>query len=394
MPLITRQLSNIGAPLYHPNGTLMTNVKVSFSLVDSSSRDTDAFDITSSERVAGTVSATTNSFGEFTLSLWPNDRGDKTTKYLCRAEGLPVFVSQIPSGAGTLSWYNFKHNGAILTPDTLLALDIHIADALLHLTSAQNTLLDGISPDISSAEINMLDGATSNIQAQINAIPNINLKANVANPVFTGNVVTEKTAGIGMKLGTAVTNSFGWNDLIGILSHAKGGVSPVLSPVIGGQIQEYAYAVGEQGGNAYHIKHDHLPNSDTFIHIHWLHNGTAISGNLVVTFYVTYAKSHNQAAFTAEKVITLTVPTPDILTIPQYRHMLSEIQLSSLTPTANQLDSALLEPDGEILLHMNITTAPTTVGASRLNSIFILHADIHYQTTGVATINRTPNFYI
>ena len=44
----------------------------------------------------------------------------------------------------------------------------HAADASLHLTAEQNTLLDGISGLISSSEINYLDGLTSNIQTQIN----------------------------------------------------------------------------------------------------------------------------------------------------------------------------------------------------------------------------------
>lgn len=47
---------------------------------------------------------------------------------------------------------------------------VHAADTTLHLTSAQNSLLDGISPTITSAEINFLDGVTSPIQAQIDGI--------------------------------------------------------------------------------------------------------------------------------------------------------------------------------------------------------------------------------
>lgn len=47
---------------------------------------------------------------------------------------------------------------------------VHAADAALHLTSAQNTLLDGISPTLTAAEINYLDGVTSPIQAQIDGV--------------------------------------------------------------------------------------------------------------------------------------------------------------------------------------------------------------------------------
>lgn len=360
MPLTTRQLSNAGAPLYSPTGVLLTGVSISFTLVDSSGGVTDAFDVITGERVVGVVNTITDINGIFTINLWPNDRGDKVTKYICSIARKDIlnFASQVPSGAGVLSWLNFRTNGIILTPAQVTTLDAHIADSNIHLSPIQ-----------------------------------LDLKADKASPVFTGNLVMAKAPGTGVKLGNIVTNSYGWNDLIGILSHNKGGTAPILSPVIGGQVQEFAYTSGEQGGNAYHIKHDHAPNTDMFIHLHWMHNGTAISGNLVVDYYFTYAKSHQQAIFTAEKNLTITIPTPNITSIPRYQHMLSEIQLSSMTPNANQLDSALLEPDGEILMHMTVTTAPTTTGSSRLNSVFIFHVDIHYQSTGLTTINKAPNFY-
>lgn len=361
MPLITRQLSNAGAPLYSPTGILLTGKSISFTLVDSTGAVTDAFDVITGERVIGEVSTVTDINGIFTINLWPNDRGDKVTKYVCSIAKKDIldFASQVPSGAGVLSWLNFRTNGIILTPAQVTTLDAHIADSNIHLNPTQ-----------------------------------LNLKADKASPVFSGNMVMGKTPGIGVKLGDINTNSYGWNDLISVLSHQKGGVAPVLSPVIGGQVKEYAYISGDQGGNAYHIKHDYAPNTDMFVHIHWMHNGTAISGNLVVTYNFTYAKGHQQAIFTVEKVLTHTIPTPNIITIPRYQHMLSEIQLSSMTPNANQLNSALLEPDGEILMNITVTTAPTTTESSRANSVFIFHADLHYQSTGLTTINKVPNFYV
>jgi len=362
----------------------MVGVTISFLLVDSIGAPTDAFDVTTGERVSGSVSAITNAQGEFSVYLWPNGRGNKTTKYTCSSGlNIPAFSSQVPAGAGSLSWLNFKTNGIILTPAQVTVLDAHIADSNIHLSPTQL----GLKADKANFDAHIADVDGHQLPAQLN------LKSNKATPVFTGNLIMEKTVGIGVKLGNITANSYGWNDLIGTLVHGKGGPVPVLSPVIGGLVREYAYITGDQGGNAHHIKHDHAPNTDTFIHIHWMHNGTAISGELKVTFNVTYAKGHNQAAFHAEKVITLTIPTPDVATIPRYRHMISEIQLSSMTPTVNQLDSALLEPDGEILSQLTVTTAPTIPDSSRVNSVFIFHMDIHYQTTGLATANKAPNFY-
>lgn len=177
MALTTRALTNIGAPLYTPSGTLLANVRVSFLLVNAIGQPTDAFDVTTNERVIGETFVMTNSFGEFTVNLWPNDRGDKITKYVCRCEGTTDFSSQVPSGGAPLSWYAFKTSGAILTQAEVTLLDQHIANALLHLTPQQNTLLDAIDPTLTGAEVNHIKGATSNIQEQINALPSAPTKA-------------------------------------------------------------------------------------------------------------------------------------------------------------------------------------------------------------------------
>ena len=50
------------------------------------------------------------------------------------------------------------------------SLDVHIADTLLHLNSVQNTLLDNLSTSLTAGEVNALVGVTSPIQGQINAV--------------------------------------------------------------------------------------------------------------------------------------------------------------------------------------------------------------------------------
>jgi phage-related tail fiber protein len=59
----------------------------------------------------------------------------------------------------------------------------HAANVNLHLTSAQNTLLDNIT--VSSTEINQLSGISSNIQTQINT------KFDKAGGLITGNVTLD-----------------------------------------------------------------------------------------------------------------------------------------------------------------------------------------------------------
>lgn len=49
-------------------------------------------------------------------------------------------------------------------------LNAHIADGSVHLSSAQNTLLDGLSGSLTSVEVNYLVGVTSPIQTQLNTL--------------------------------------------------------------------------------------------------------------------------------------------------------------------------------------------------------------------------------
>ena len=65
----------------------------------------------------------------------------------------------------------------------------HANDLALHLTSAQNTLLDGIN--VSAAEVNTLSGVTGNLQTQID------LKSPSASPTFTGTVTLPSSTSIG-----------------------------------------------------------------------------------------------------------------------------------------------------------------------------------------------------
>lgn len=132
MTLTVRQLTNVGSPLYKPNGTIIANAIVSFTLVDAVGNPVDAFDATTGDRVVGYVTATTNASGEFTVNLWPNDRGDKVTYYVCKCQGTPEFKSQVPSGPTSLSWLEFKLASNSLTSVEVSALNLHIADIAAH----------------------------------------------------------------------------------------------------------------------------------------------------------------------------------------------------------------------------------------------------------------------
>lgn len=232
----------------------------------------------------------------------------------------------------------------------------------------------------------------TNVNAQLD-----NLQTD-GTPTFNGVKSTDgltinKASGNGIKVDTD-TPTFGWRDLRGfMLPDTVGLNAPTLSTFIGGSVRRFAYTANDKMDLEFHIDHDYAMGTDTFIHIHWGHNGTAISGNFVVSFVYTYAKGFNQGIFSAEKTVTMTYNTVNIATTPRYAHRIDEIQLSSNGGSATLLDSALIEPDGVIGVNMTVTSTPTITGGSP-NEPFIFFCDIHYQSTNIGTKQKAPNFYV
>lgn len=201
-----------------------------------------------------------------------------------------------------------------------------------------------------------------------------------------------KASGEGIQVDT-LSPTFPWQDIIGMTRIDITGVAaPVLGAWRGGSTRQLFYGAGDKIDMLYHIPHDYLPSSDIHLHCHWGHHGTAISGSLVLTYAMTYAKGHNQSNYPAETTTTLTVSTPNIATIPQYRHRVDEVQISNNGGDGTHIDRSVLEPDGILLVNMVATTIPTiTGGATNKPCIFTL--DVHYQSTGIGTKQKTPSFY-
>lgn len=190
-----------------------------------------------------------------------------------------------------------------------------------------------------------------------------------------------------------IEGGYGWCDLIGDITPKTTGVGAPTLDAFRGNVRSFRYSVGDDGDCVFHIPHDYAPGTDLFMHVHWAHNGTNISGTLAVNFFVSYAKGHNQASngdFITEKTPILSVGSLSIANTPQYRHRVDEIQISSSTPSASLLDTATIETDGLILVNFDVATIPTITGGGGEPFIFTL--DIHYQSTGLPTKNKSPDF--
>jgi len=204
-----------------------------------------------------------------------------------------------------------------------------------------------------------------------------------------GSLVMESAAGVGIKV-DVIDPVYGWRDIIGkVAPKASGAGSPKREIYNGGLGGQYAFAAGDVFDMEFHIPHDYVPGTDIYIHVHWSHNGTAISGNVVFDFYHEYAKGHNQADFPAEKQISMTYATTNIATTPRYRHRIDELIMSGPAATATLMDRNDIEVDGLILMTCKLTILPAITGGK----LFIHTADVHYQSTSIGTKGKSPPFF-
>lgn len=180
----------------------------------------------------------------------------------------------------------------------------------------------------------------------------------------------------------------GWRDLLGDTSAKTIGLTSPTLNTFRDHYRGWFYGSGNRADITYHIPHDYAPGTDLFIHVHWAHNGEAISGLLDMSHHVSYAMGHSQMKFSVEKTVRMVV---DCNGASQYLHRIDEIQISSSTDSA-LLDTKLIEPDGVITNSFVVNKVPLIVNGDP-NLPMIIYVDVHYQSTDVSTKNKVPNFY-
>lgn len=191
-------------------------------------------------------------------------------------------------------------------------------------------------------------------------------------------------------VGLLVAGAYGWRDLEGpIVAPVSGAGRPVLT-AYDGEIEDYAFDAGDHYSPIkFHWPHDWAPGSDSHIHLHWSHNGTAISGSLVIEYIYIWAR--RDGVFTAAKTITQTISGLNISNTPAKKKRVDEVQFSSNGGSLSLHDTNLYEPDGMILLHFNVVTTPLITGGA--GKPFIHYVDQHIQSTGMPTKNKDPDFW-
>jgi len=219
--------------------------------------------------------------------------------------------------------------------------------------------------------------------------------SSLATGIAANGLIIEKTSGLGIKVDTA-TPTYPWVDLIGFMAVDEARAnSATLVVYRGGSVREYRFGVSDKIDLRYHLPHDYAPGTDLFMHVHWSHNGTAITGTgtFAGTFVMSYAKGHQQASFGAEKTVVVSNTNITTANTPQYFHRIDEVQISNNGGTGGLLDSNIIEVDGMILVNFTVDTIPTITGGTTAEP-FIHAIDIHYQSTGIGTKQKAPNFYV
>ncbi len=203
------------------------------------------------------------------------------------------------------------------------------------------------------------------------------------------NLTVPKTKGKGINIGPYGAETKGWHDLVGTLQ-VYGLAGEANRTTYRGGIHAIQCAEGEHAHIDFHIPHDYLMGSNIYIHAHWSHNSTLVTGGSVTWgFEMMYAKGHNQAAFPAP----LTVSVAQNASTIQYQHMVAEGLASTPGGSAVLLDTDLIEVDGLVQCRVFLDSNDITVSGGLAPNPFIHTVDIHYQSTGVPTKSRAPDFW-
>tara|TARA_S200002703_G_scaffold160057_1_gene176393 strand:+ start:2148 stop:2849 length:702 start_codon:yes stop_codon:yes gene_type:complete len=197
----------------------------------------------------------------------------------------------------------------------------------------------------------------------------------------------EKTKGIRID---PTTPDFGWHDIIGQLHVDEDDATNKANfATYRGSIKARQFGATSEAFVDFHIPHDYYEGSPIYINVHWSHTSSTLTGGSVTWGMETmYAKGHDQAAFAAP--VTITVAQTANTT--QYQHMIAETAASTAGGSGVQLDTNLLEVDGVIQCRIYLDSNDLTDSVT-VPDPFVHFVDIHYQSTGLPTKSREPDFY-
>jgi len=200
--------------------------------------------------------------------------------------------------------------------------------------------------------------------------------------------VFPKASSKGIKIDTLAPD-WGWHDIHGDLTIDVGDPLAPNRSVYNGSVKQWQYAENDEGTYAFHLPHDYAMGTDIYMHVHWsLNSPSVIGGTVTWAFEMFYAKGHGQGVFGNPKtysIVGAASPT-------QYSHEVTEGAVSITGGSGTQLNTADLEPDSVLICRFYLDSNDITDSVAKPNP-FVHFVDIHYQTTGIPTKNKSPDFW-
>jgi len=201
--------------------------------------------------------------------------------------------------------------------------------------------------------------------------------------------VYPKDKNVGIKVDTD-SPDWAWDDLIGDMQYGmSSGAGISASPVVYiGTIAQAQFDVGDSQTYLFHVPHGWVQNHNAYIHVHWSHNSPSVTaGDVTFQFELIAAKGHNIKAFGTPKLINVT----QTASITRFQHMIAE---SPFCESSGGLGDTLvhsedMEPDTLIICNVKLTGNSMNGGALP----FVHTVDLHYQSTGLGTKNKSPDFW-
>ena len=201
---------------------------------------------------------------------------------------------------------------------------------------------------------------------------------------FDDDLLLSPKSGYGIKFSeksiaaTSLSGEFGWRDITTqITVKGVGAADPSWAQIGSGPMYAFKFGLNDECWSAIHIPHDIVPGQPIFFHAHWLADGTD-SNTVKWQWDYMYARGFGQDAYS----VAGTTITAEQASAGQYYHMVTETGGASIT----NLD----EPDGIIYVHLKRIS---NGGTDNTDGIFLLTQDVHYQSTNIGTINKSPVFY-
>ena len=213
-----------------------------------------------------------------------------------------------------------------------------------------------------------------------------------------GTLVLPNDSGEGIKLGRfSESAGFGWRD-VSLPIVARGSTaSPVTDPAwaeIGSTgFYAHTFAINDEVWFGVPLPHDIVPGSAIRFHTHWCPNIT--SGNFVTwSWLYAYAKGFNQATFDFALATSPLTAAANTVTATQAAGGATSPQTTYKHMVTRSADVAIdAEPGGLIYVRQRRVANATSPEANFAGTVYVLSAGIQYQSTNMATIQATPDFY-